>query len=63
MAYLLAPAVAVLLTLAAPLLGGHDLYAEFDQVTWQGLLRSAVFAWLVVRLSGLLRRLGLRVQL
>ena len=39
------------------------LYAALGETTGIGLVRSAVFAWLVVRLSGWLRSRGVRVQL
>jgi predicted acyltransferase len=62
-AYLLAPFLLSLLALAAPLSGGRNLYEAVSQPTALGLVRSAVFAWLVVRLSGVLRSKGLRFQL
>jgi hypothetical protein len=62
-AYMLAPALFSLPTLAAPLTGGRDLYAAAREIPGIGLAVSAVFAWLVVRLTGLLRSHGLRVQL
>ena len=43
--------------------GGTNVYAALGETTGIGLVRSAVFAWLVVRLSGLLRSQGVRVQL
>jgi predicted acyltransferase len=63
-AYLLAPALLSVLALAAPLVGGGtNPYEALASPTALGLLRSAVFAWLVVRLTGLLRSRGVRVQL
>ena len=62
-AYLLAPALFSLPTLAAPLTGGRDLYAAAREMPGIGLAVSAVFAWVVVWLTGLLRSRGLRVQL
>ena len=61
-AYLLAPALLALIALATPL-GGHDPYESLGASTGVGRLRSAVFAWAVARLTGLLRSGGLRVQL
>jgi heparan-alpha-glucosaminide N-acetyltransferase len=63
LAYLLAPLLLSLLALAAPLFGGTDPYTALGGTTAIGLARSAVFAWLVVRLSGWLRSRGLRFQL
>jgi predicted acyltransferase len=63
LAYLLAPALLSVLALAAPLTAGTNLYAELGESTAAGIARSVVFAWVVVRLSGLLRWCGLRVQL
>ena len=62
-AYLLAPALLALFALATPLFGGTNPYAALGATTGIGLLRSAVFAWAVARLTGLLRAGGLRVQL
>ena len=63
LAYLLAPLLLSLFALAAPLFGGSDPYAALGGTTGVGLVRSAVFAWAVVRLSGWLRSKGLRFQL
>jgi len=63
LAYLLAPLLLSLFALSAPLFGGSDPYAALGGTTGVGLVRSAVFAWLVVRLSGWLRSKGLRFQL
>jgi predicted acyltransferase len=63
LAYLLAPLLLSLTALAAPAFGGSDPYAALGATTGIGLVRSAVFAWLVVRLSGLLRSRGIRFQL
>jgi predicted acyltransferase len=63
LAYLLAPLLLSLFALAAPLFGGTDPYAALGATTGVGLVRSAVFAWLVVRLSGFMRSKGVRFQL
>jgi predicted acyltransferase len=63
LAYLLAPLLLSLFALAAPLFGGTDPYAALGATTGVGLVRSAVFAWVVMRLSGWLRARGLRFQL
>jgi predicted acyltransferase len=62
-AYLMAPFLLSLFALAAPLLGGTNVYEALGEATGIGLVRSAVFAWVVVRLSGFLRSRGVRVQL
>jgi heparan-alpha-glucosaminide N-acetyltransferase len=62
-AYMLAPALFSAFAVAAPLTGGRDLYAAARATPWVGLAVSAVFAWVVVRLTGFLRSRGLRVQL
>ena len=62
-AYLMAPFLLSLLALAAPLFGGTNVYAALGETTGIGLVRSAVFAWLVVRLSGWMRSKGVRIQL
>ena len=62
-AYLLAPALLALFALATPLFGGTNPYESLGTTTGIGLLRSAVFAWAVARLTGLLRAGGLRIQL
>jgi len=61
-AYLLAPALLAAFTLLAPLFGGNP-YEALGATTGVGLVRSAVFAWAVARLTGALRSLGLRIQL
>jgi predicted acyltransferase len=63
LAYLLAPFLLSLFELAAPLFGGANPYEAISQPVALGLVRSAVFAWLVVRLTGWLRDRGLRFQL
>jgi predicted acyltransferase len=62
-AYLMAPLLLSLFTLSAPLLGGTNFYEALGGTTGIGLIRSAVFAWLVVRLSGWMRSRGVRIQL
>jgi predicted acyltransferase len=63
LAYLMAPFLASLFALSAPVFGGTDLYEALGQTTGIGLVRSAVFAWIVVRLSGWMRTRGVSVQL
>ena len=63
LAYLMAPLLLSLFALSAPLFGGADSYLALASPTGVGLVRSAVFAWLVVRLSGFMRSKGLRFQL
>ena len=60
---LAAPFLLSLFALTAPLFGGTNLYEALGETTGIGLVRSAVFAWLVVRLSGWMRSRGVRVQL
>jgi len=62
-AYLMAPFLLSLFALSVPLFGGTNFYEALGQTTGIGLVRSAVFAWLVVRLSGWMRSRGVRVQL
>jgi predicted acyltransferase len=62
-AYLLAPFFLSVFAASAPLFGGTNLYEALAENTAVGLVRSALFAWMVVRLCGLLRRSGLRMQL
>jgi predicted acyltransferase len=62
-AYLMAPFLLSVFALSAPLFGGTSFYETLGQTTGVGLVRSAVFAWLVVRLSGWMRSRGLRIQL
>jgi heparan-alpha-glucosaminide N-acetyltransferase len=63
LAYLLAPLLLSFFELAAPLFGGVNPYEAISQPVPLGLVRSAVFAWVVVRLTGWLRGRGLRFQL
>jgi heparan-alpha-glucosaminide N-acetyltransferase len=62
-AYLMAPFLLSLFALSAPLFGGRNFYEALGQTTGIGLARSAVFAWIVVRLSGWMRSRGVRIQL
>ena len=62
-AYLLAPLLLSLFEISASLFGGVNLYGALGANTLVGLVRSAVFAYLVVRLCGHLRARGLRLQL
>ena len=59
----MAPLLLSLFALSAPLFGGADPILALASPTGVGLVRSAVFAWLVVRLSGFMRSKGLRFQL
>jgi predicted acyltransferase len=63
LAYLLAPLLLSVFALVAPLLGGVNPYEELGRSTAIGLARSALFAWLVVWLTGVLRNRGWRFQL
>jgi heparan-alpha-glucosaminide N-acetyltransferase len=62
-AYLMAPFLLSVFVLLTPLLGGTNAYEALGTTTGAGLVRSAIFAWLVVRLSGWMRSRGVRVQL
>jgi predicted acyltransferase len=62
-AYLMAPFLLSVFALSAPLFGGANVYEALGQTTRVGLVRSAVFAWIVVRLSGWMRSRGVRIQL
>jgi heparan-alpha-glucosaminide N-acetyltransferase len=62
-AYLMAPFLVSVFALTAPLFGGTNFYEALGATTGVGLVRSAVFAWLVVRLSGWMRSKGVRIQL
>jgi predicted acyltransferase len=63
LAYFAAPFLLSAFALTAGLLGHANAYDELAQPVWLGLLRSALFAWLVVFLCGLTRRVGIRLQL
>jgi heparan-alpha-glucosaminide N-acetyltransferase len=62
-AYLLAPLLLSLFEISAAVTGGVNLYGALGGTTFVGLVRSAAFAYLVVRLCGVLRARGLRLQL
>jgi predicted acyltransferase len=62
-AYLMAPFLLSAFALATPLFGGTNFYEALGGTTGIGLVRSALFAWLVVRLSGWMRSKGVRIQL
>lgn len=62
-AYFLAPFLLALFSMSAGLFGGTSPYELLSQPVWLGIVRSALFAWLVVRLCGLLRSRGVRLQL
>jgi predicted acyltransferase len=61
--YLMAPFLLALFALSAPLLGGVNFYARLGENTVVGFVRSTVFAWVVVRLCGLLRDAGVRMRI
>jgi heparan-alpha-glucosaminide N-acetyltransferase len=61
--YLLPPLLLSLFALSAPLFGGTNYYAKLGENLWIGLLRSVLFAWIVVRMCGGLRNRGVRLQL
>ena len=63
LAYLMAPFLLSLFEVSAALVGGVNLYEALARNTAVGLVRSAVFAWMVVRLCGVLRENGLRLRL
>jgi heparan-alpha-glucosaminide N-acetyltransferase len=62
-AYLLAPLLLSSFEISASLFGGINPYGALGGNTLVGLVRSAVFAYLGVRLCGYLRSRGLRLQL
>jgi predicted acyltransferase len=62
-AYLLAPFLLALFGSSASLFGGTNPYHALAGNTAVGLIRSAVFAWVVVRLCGWLRGRGFRMAL
>ncbi len=62
-AYLMAPFLLSLFALLSTPFAGASPYEALGGTTGIGLLRSAIFAWLVVRLSGWMRSRGVRVQL
>jgi predicted acyltransferase len=62
LAYLLAPFLLSLFAWSVPAFGNNP-YEALGGAAWLGLVRAAAFAWVVVRLCGLLRRRGVRMQL
>jgi predicted acyltransferase len=62
LAYLLPPVMLALFELAA-LAFGRDFYGELGQELVRGTIRSILFAWMIVRLCGLMRARGIRMQL
>jgi predicted acyltransferase len=61
--YLMAPFLLALFDLSAPLFGGTNPYERLGESLGIGLVRSMVFAWLVVHLCGRLRDAGVRMQI
>jgi heparan-alpha-glucosaminide N-acetyltransferase len=61
--YLMAPLLLSLFAVSAPLFGGNNFYEMLGESTAIGFIRSVVFAWIVVRLCGLLRDAGIRMQI
>jgi len=61
--YLLPTLFLSLFAMSAPLFGGTNLYEKLGEATWIGALRSAAFAWIVVRLAGRMREAGVRPQI
>jgi heparan-alpha-glucosaminide N-acetyltransferase len=62
-AYLMAPLLLSTFELLTPLLGGTNPYEALGRTPVIGAVRSIAFAWIVVRLCGLLRARGIRLQL
>jgi predicted acyltransferase len=63
MAYLMAPFLLSVFALSASLSGAVNLYEVLGRNTFLGFTRSAIFAWIVVRLCGWMRSRGIRMQL
>jgi len=61
--YLMAPLLLSLFAVSAPLVGGSNFYERLGESTVIGFIRSTVFAWIVVRLCGLLRDAGVVMKL
>jgi hypothetical protein len=61
--YLMAPFLLALFALSAPLFGGVNFYEKLGENTWVVFVRSTMFAWIVVRLCGLLRDAGVRMHI
>ena len=60
--YMLAPLLLSLVAIAADVTGGINPYEALAPNLLAGTIRSAVFAWLVVRLAGWLASRGLRLR-
>ena len=60
--YMLAPLLLSLVAIAADVTGGSNPYEALAPNLLAGAIRSAVFAWLVVRLAGWLASRGLRLR-
>jgi heparan-alpha-glucosaminide N-acetyltransferase len=63
LAYLVAPFLLSAFDVSAHLFGRVNPYEALGHTTWVGMVRSAVFAWIVVRLCGMLRSFGILMQL
>ena len=61
--YLMAPLLLSLFAVSAPLVGGSNFYERLGESTVIGFIRSTVFAWIVVRLCGLLRDAGVVMKI
>jgi heparan-alpha-glucosaminide N-acetyltransferase len=61
--YLMAPFLLSLFAVIASLFGGKNPYYALGENTAIGFVRSAVFAWIVVRLCGLLRDRGVMMKI
>jgi heparan-alpha-glucosaminide N-acetyltransferase len=63
LAYFMAPFFLSLFALSAPVFGGTNPYGALGEHAAIGVVRSAVFAWAVVRLCGWMRARGLRLHI
>jgi predicted acyltransferase len=63
LAYVLAPLLLSIFALSASLFGGVNPYAALGSRTAAGTVRSVLFAWAVVRLTGWLRGRGVVLRL
>ncbi|HEY2946226.1 MAG TPA: DUF5009 domain-containing protein [Vicinamibacteria bacterium] len=61
--YLMAPFLLSLFALSAPLFAGNNFYEKLGESTVIGFVRSTVFAWVAVRLCGLLRDAGVVMKI
>ena len=59
----MAPFLLSLFALIASLFGGKNPYYALGENTAVGFVRSAAFAWIVVRLCGLLRSAGVVMKI